>query len=249
VDIALAAAVLAPALAVGSFLNVVASRLPLRIPIGRTRSTCMSCSTPIAARDNIPLLSYVLLRGRCRACGDRIPARYPLVEGLSAGLTVACLLHFGISAEAILAAFFCSVLVVVSAIDVEHGIVPNRIVMPATGIVLVAQTAIEPSPEWFFGALGASAFLFVAALAYPQGMGMGDVKLALLLGAMLGRVVGVALMLGMLFALVPAVVLAIRHGASARKLAIPFAPFLSAGAVVALFVGDAILDWYLALLN
>jgi leader peptidase (prepilin peptidase)/N-methyltransferase len=112
--------------------------------------------------------------------------------------------------------------------------------------VLVAHTALQPSPEWALGALGAALFLFIAALAYPGGMGMGDVKLALLLGAMLGRYVGVGLMLGMLVAIVPSVFLLARHGAAARKMGIPFAPFLALGAVVALFVGHALLDAYLS---
>jgi leader peptidase (prepilin peptidase) / N-methyltransferase len=248
-ELALAAMAAAPGLAVGSFLNVVASRLPQREPIGSSRSMCMSCGTQIAARDNIPLLSYALLRGRCRHCRARIPARYPLVEGATALLVAACVLRFGVTWDALLAAFFCAVLVTLSAIDVEHRIVPNRLVLPAFLIVLAAHTAIEPSPEWLLGAVGASGFLFVAALAYPRGMGMGDVKLALLLGAMLGRLVAVGLMLGLLAALVPAAVLALRHGARARKLAIPFAPFLALGAVVALFAGDPILDWYLSLLG
>jgi leader peptidase (prepilin peptidase)/N-methyltransferase len=206
----------------------------------------MSCGTQVAARDNIPLVSYVLLRGRCRSCDVAIPLRYPLVEGVTALLIVACVVRFGVTPEAAVAAFFCSVLVAISAIDVEHRIVPNRLVLPAFAVVLLAQTAIEPSAEWLLGALGASAFLLAAALAYPKGMGMGDVKLALLLGAMLGREVGVALMLGMLFSLVPAAVLAARHGARARKMALPFAPFLALGSVVALFAGDPILEWYLA---
>jgi leader peptidase (prepilin peptidase)/N-methyltransferase len=141
------------------------------------------------------------------------------------------------------------VLVAISAIDIEHRIVPNRIVMPSFLVVLVAQTAIDPSPEWLLGAIGASGFLLAAALAYPRGMGMGDVKLALLLGAMLGRLVVVGLMLGLLLALVPAAVLAARHGRAARKMGIPFAPFLSAGAIVALFAGEPILDWYLGMLG
>ncbi len=248
-NLALAAAAAAPGLAVGSFLNVVASRVPLRRPIGMERSRCMSCETAIAARDNVPLLSYILLRGRCRSCGASIPVRYPIVEGLTALLVVACVLTFGVTPDAAVASFFCAVLVAIAAIDIEHRIVPNRIVIPAFTVVLAAQTALEPTPEWLLGALGASAFLFAAALVHPQGMGMGDVKLALLLGAMLGRHVGVALMLGMLFALVPAAVLAVRHGARARKMAIPFAPYLAVGAVVALFAGEPILDWYVGLLG
>jgi leader peptidase (prepilin peptidase)/N-methyltransferase len=248
-NFALAAVAAAPALAVGSFLNVVASRVPLRRGIVMDRSECMSCGTQIAARDNVPLVSYALLRGRCRSCSAVIPVRYPIVEGVTAALIVACVLRFGVTAEAAVAAFFCAVLVAISAIDVEHRIVPNRIVLPSFVIVLVAQTAIDPSVEWVLGALAASGLLFVAALVYPAGMGMGDVKLALLLGAMLGRLVAVGLMLGFLFALVPAVVLAARHGRAARKMGVPFAPFLSAGAIVALFVGEPILDWYLGLLR
>ena len=243
-DVALAAVVAAPALAVGSFLNVVASRLPLQRPLSRPRSACMSCGTEIGARDNVPLVSYALLRGRCRHCGMHIPARYPLVEAATALLAAACILVFGLNAYGLTAAFFCAVLVVISAIDIEHRIVPNRIVLPAAAVVLAAQLLREPSLEWPLAALGASTGLFLVALAYPRGMGMGDVKLALLLGAMLGVDVVVALMAGMLAALVPAVVLLARHGSAARKLAIPFAPFLALGALVALFAGDAILRWY-----
>ena len=152
---------------------------------------------------------------------------------------------FGLSGEAVVAAFFCIVLVVLSAIDTMHRIVPNRIVLPAALLVLVAQTALQPSPGWLMAALGASGFLLVAALAYPAGMGMGDVKLALLLGAMLGRLVGVGLMLGMFAALVPSVVLFARHGSAARKMGIPFAPFLALGALIALFAGKPLLDAYL----
>jgi leader peptidase (prepilin peptidase) / N-methyltransferase len=246
VSVAFAAVLAAPGLAVGSFLNVVASRMPLRIPIGTSRSRCMSCSHELSALDNVPLLSYAALRGRCRHCAAPIPWRYPAVEAVTALLVVACGLRFGATPEALVAAGFCVVLVVISAIDIEHRIVPNRIVVPAAGVALVLQTILYPSPEWAIAAVGAAGFLFLAALAYPKGMGMGDVKLALLLGAMLGRNVTVALMVGCFAALVPALVLTLRHGSRARKIAIPFAPFLAFGAVIALFVGDTILDRYLA---
>lgn len=247
-SLAFAAVAFAPGLAVGSFLNVVASRVPLRRSISGGRSACMSCSHEIAAYDNIPLVSWAVLRGRCRHCDAAIPLRYPLVELVTALLVAASVLRFGLTLEALVAVFFCVVLVAISAIDIEHRIVPNRIVIPSAAIVLVAQTALQTSPEWALAALGASGFLFVAALAYPKGMGMGDVKLALLLGAMLGRPVAVGLMIGFLAALVPAAVLTLRHGSKARKIAIPFAPFLAFGAIVALFAGDPILDWYLELL-
>ena len=246
--VALAAFTLAPGLVLGSFLNVVATRLPLRRSVVTPRSACPGCGTAIAWYDNLPVLSYLLLRGRCRACRSPIGIVYPLVELVTALLLAACVLAFGLTPRAAVAGLFCAVLVVISAIDLKHRIVPNRIVLPAAAVVLAAQTAISPSPEWAIGGFGAALFLLVAALVYPRGMGMGDVKLALLLGAMLGRTVPVALMLGMLAALVPAVVLLARHGSAARKLALPFAPFLSLGAIIALFFGDALLDAYLTLL-
>ena len=242
---AVAAVLAAPALALGSFLNVVAARVPLRRSVMRPGSACMSCAAPVAWYDNLPLLSWALLRGRCRSCGARISPVYPAVELATAVLVVACFVAFGLTAKAAVAAFFCAVLVVVSAIDLAHRIIPNRIVLPAAAICLVAQTALQPSPEWVLAALGASVFLLVAALAYPGGMGMGDVKLALLMGAVLGRTVPVALMAGMLLALVPSMVLLARHGARARKMGIPFGPFLALGSVLALFWGVAVVDWYL----
>lgn len=247
-DAAVLALVAGPGLALGSFLNVVAARLPLRRSLLRPGSSCMSCAAPVAWYDNVPLLSWALLRGRCRSCGAGISAVYPAVELATAALVLACVLVFGLTGRAAVAAFFCAVLVVVSAIDLAHRIIPNRIVLPAAAICLVAQTALEPSPEWALAALGASCFLLVAALAYPGGMGMGDVKLALLMGAVLGRTVPVALMAGMLLALVPSVVLLARHGGRARKMGIPFGPFLALGSVLALFWGDAVVDWYLATL-
>jgi len=243
-----AAFVFAPALALGSFLNVVAARVPLRRSIVRPPSACMSCSERIAWYDNVPALSWFLLRGRCRHCKAAIPWVYPGVELATAALVVGCVLAFGVSWDALIASFFCAVLVVISAIDLEHKIIPNRIVVPAFVIVLAAQTLLHPSPEWALAALGASSFLFVAAVVYPAGMGMGDVKLALLLGAMLGRVVPVGLMLGMLLALVPSVVLLARHGAAARKMGFPFGPFLALGSILALFWGDRLMEAYLNLL-
>jgi len=244
VDVALGMLAFWPALALGSFVNVVAARVPLRRSVVRPRSACMACASELAWYDNVPVVSYLVLRGRCRSCGKEISLLYPAVELATAWLVAACFVVFGLSGEAVVSAFFCAVLVAITATDITHRIVPNRIVLPAAAVVLVAQTALFPSPEWALGAIGASGFLLVAALAYPAGMGMGDVKLALLLGAMLGRLVGVGLMLGMFAALVPSVVLLARHGSAARKMGIPFAPFLAFGAVVALFVGKPLLDAY-----
>jgi leader peptidase (prepilin peptidase)/N-methyltransferase len=247
-NVELAALTLAPGLAVGSFLNVLAARIPLRRSIVSPGSACMSCATPLHWYDNVPLLSYAVLRGRCRHCGAGISWRYPAVEAATAVLVAGCALDFGFSWEFAVAAVFCAVLVTISATDLERRIIPNRIVVPAAAVLLAAQTVLHPSVEWIVSGLGAAAFFLAAALAYPGGMGMGDVKLALLLGVVLGRVVPVALLAGMISALVPAAVLGARHGRAARKMAIPFGPFLALGGVLALFAGHAILDWYLRVL-
>src|ERR1700756_4233606 len=163
-DLALAVFALAPGLALGSFLNVVAARLPLQRSLVSPGSACMSCGHEIARRDNIPLVSWLLLRGRCRSCQATIPARYPAVELVSALLVAGCVWKFGLHPEALVAAVFCLVLVAISATDIEHGIIPNRIVLPAFVVILAAQTAIHPSPQWAVGALAAAGFLFAAAL-------------------------------------------------------------------------------------
>jgi leader peptidase (prepilin peptidase)/N-methyltransferase len=239
--------VFVPGLAIGSFLGVVAARVPLRRSIVRPGSACMSCETEISWYDNVPVLSYLLLRGRCRHCGVRIPPRDLAIELTTAVLLAGCVLEFGLTARAASAAIGCAALVVATATDLERRIVPNWVVLPAAAAVLVIQTVFYPSPQWALGAVGAAGFLFVAALAYPGGMGMGDVKLALLIGALLGKVTPVGIMLGLLLALVPSIVLIARHGSGARKIAIPFAPFLAAGAVIALFAGESILHAYLNL--
>jgi len=246
-EVAVAAFAFAPGLALGSFLNVVAARVPLRRSVVKPASACMSCGTQLAARDNVPVVSWLLLRARCRHCAARIPFRYPAVELATAALLAVCVLVFGLSFDALLAAFFCAVLVAISAVDIEHRIVPNRIVIPATAVLLPLHTIVDPTPEWALGAFGAALFLFVAVLAYPAGMGMGDVKLALFMGAMLGKTVAVGLMVGMLTALLPSLFLVARHGSKARKMKIPFAPFLALGSLAALFAGEALLDAYLGL--
>jgi leader peptidase (prepilin peptidase)/N-methyltransferase len=248
---ALAAAGIAffPALAVGSFLNVVAARVPIGRSVVRPPSACMECAREIAWYDNVPVLSWLVLHGRCRNCGTSISWRYPAVELSTALLVAGCFWKFGLTWDAAVASFFCVVLVVLSAIDIDRRIVPNKIVLPAAVIVLAAQTILHPSVEWLAAALGASLFLLLAALAYPSGMGMGDVKLALLLGAALGRTVPVAMFAGMLSALVPSAVLFARHGSAARKMGIPFAPFLALGGLLGLFAGHPLVDAYLNLLR
>ena len=241
---AAAAVVLAPALALGSFLNVVVVRVPARRSLLRPPSSCGYCATEILWRDNVPVLSYALLRGRCRHCAANISPAYPLVEAVTALLIATCFAVYGVTAEAAFAAGFCAVLVVLSVIDMNDGIVPTRIVVPAAGVLLVAHAAIGASLAGLAWALIAAGGLFLVARAYPTGLGAGEVKLALLLGAMLVASVTVALVIGLFAALVAAAVLVSRRCASAPRMGVPLVPCLSLGAIVALFFGDAILDAY-----
>ena len=165
---------------------------------------------------------------------------------LATGLLGAgCGLAFGLTATALISAVFCWILVVVTRTDLEHKLIPNRIVLPGTVLVLVARTLDDPSIEWLVAALVAGAAMLLIALIYPAGLGMGDVKLAAFLGAGLGAAVVVGIFVGFLAAFVPAAVLLVRHGRAARKAAIPLGPFLALGAVVALFAGNDVLDWYI----
>src|SRR5215472_16086269 len=162
-----------PGLAIGSFLGVVAARVPLRRSVVHPGSACMSCEAPIRWYDNVPVLSYALLRGRCRRCGVRIPPRDLAIELTTALLLVGCVLEFGVSLRTVAAAIGWGALVVVTATDIERRIVPNRVVLPAAAAVLALDTLWHPSPEWAMGAFGFAGFLFLVALAYPGGMGMG----------------------------------------------------------------------------
>jgi leader peptidase (prepilin peptidase) / N-methyltransferase len=178
---------------------------------------------------------------------ERVPRspRLALVTAATALLAAASGAVYGFTVEAAIAAFFCCVLVIVTRADFEHRLIPNRVVLPAAGVLLVVRTLDEPSLAWALGAVGAGVALFLVVLAYPAGMGMGDVKLAAYLGAGLGASVAVALFAGFVAAFFPAIVLLLRHGRAARKRAIPLGPFLALGGVIGLFFGDQILDWYL----
>lgn len=246
-DLALAAFAFVPGLAFGSFMNVVAARVPLRRSLVSPGSACMSCGHEIGWRDNIPVLSWLLLRGKCRNCKETIPWRYPAVELVSALLVAGCAWKFGMHPETLVAAAFCLILVAISATDIEHGIIPNRIVLPAFPVILAAQTAIHPSLEWTIAAFAASAFFFLPALL--GGMGAGDAKLALVLGAMLGKLVIIGVFVGLLAGMVPSIVLFIRLGVGARKVKLRFGPFLAIGAVVALFAGHPLLQAYWSLFH
>jgi leader peptidase (prepilin peptidase)/N-methyltransferase len=161
------------------------------------------------------------------------------------GLSVAAFVVEGAGWEACVDTAAFLVLAAITVTDLEQRIIPNRIVLPAAAAALAVQTIRDPSPEWALAAAGAGGFYFLMALVYPAGLGLGDVKLALFLGAWLGRDVGIGLFIGSLVALLPAIVILARHGTAGRKMGIPFGPFLAVGAVCANFFGKAILDAWL----
>ena len=233
--------------AVGSFLNVAAYRLPLRQSIVRPRSRCTSCDTQIASYDNVPILSWLMLRGRCRSCGAAIPVRYPLVEALTAALFVAVALRADSAGELWPGLVLVSVLVLVAAIDIEHRIVPNRVLAPAALTALLLWLLADPDRvlENLIAGAAAGGFLLVAALAYPGGMGMGDVKLAAVMGFFLGRAVAPALLVGFAVGVLVGVGIMAARGMQARKQAIPFAPYLALGGVVGQLFGGDLIDWYI----
>jgi leader peptidase (prepilin peptidase)/N-methyltransferase len=169
----------------------------------------------------------------------------PIAVVVFAALVVACVATFGLSVEALVDTLACAVLVAVTVTDLERRIVPNRIIVPALVVALVVQTIRDPSVEWIVAALAAGGFYLIAALIYPSGLGMGDVKMAAFLGAWLGAPVIVALFAGSLLALIPAIFILATKGRAGRKVGIPFAPFLAGGGVVALFFGDALMDAWL----
>ena len=234
-------------LLLGSFLNVVAYRLPRGESLSVPASHCPSCEEPIKPYDNIPVLSWLLLRGRCRSCKSAIPWRYPLVELGTALLMALTVLVLGADRDAWLGLAFVLLLVPVAVIDIDHRIIPNKLMLLGTVVALGLLAATDPGaiPEHLIAGFAAGGFLLAAAVARPGGMGMGDVKLALLLGVALGRTVPVALMVGTISALVPSAVLFVRHGSAARKMKIPFGPFLALGGLVGLLAGDPLVSWYL----
>ena len=234
--------------AIGSFLNVVIWRLPRGESVVAPRSSCPQCATPIRARDNVPVLSWALLRGRCRDCKAAISPRYPVIEALTALLCVAVVVVLGPGTQAWLALALVLLLVPVTFIDLDHRIIPN--VLMAIGAVsalaLVAVLQPDALVEHLLAAAGAGGFLLVAAVAYPAGMGMGDVKLAAVLGLFLGTAVAPAMFVAMLAGSVVGALIIARKGAKeGRKTAIPFGPYLAFGALVGALYGDAMVDWYL----
>ncbi|HVM35682.1 MAG TPA: prepilin peptidase [Actinomycetota bacterium] len=243
----------------GSFATVAAHRIPKRESIVTGRSRCPVCGNTITAIQNIPVVSYIVQGGRCRNCRTRISVRYPLQEVAAALLFAGAAAKFGYSIETIVFAAFFWVLLVLSVIDLEHRLLPNRVVYPAfvagwAGLALAAL--VEGEPERLLGALWGMAifggFFFLVGFLFPAGMGGGDVKLAFVLGTFLGYVGGagltaVGMFLSFFFGSVIGFVV-ILVSAEGRKTKIPFGPFLALGTVAAIFVGRPLIDAYLSTL-
>jgi leader peptidase (prepilin peptidase) / N-methyltransferase len=242
----------------GSFLTVLVHRLPRKEGVVRGRSRCPRCGAEIRARDNIPVISWVLLRGRCRACGEPISPEYPLTELATAALFAGAALAFEDLLLSALVAPFLGLMLAVGLIDARWRIVPNAIMYPALVIYLVALGVADLAgggvslPRALLGSLLYAGPLFLVALAVPGGMGMGDVKLAALIGLVLGSIdlsyVGVAAAVGIIGGGVGAILALVVLGYRRRQ-HIPFGPFLAVGAIVAAFAAPAISSLYLSLLG
>jgi leader peptidase (prepilin peptidase)/N-methyltransferase len=235
-------------LVVGSFVTVVAHRVPLGESVVGGRSRCPSCGAQIAAYDNVPVFSWLLLRGRARCCGAPISPRYPLTElGLGVLYAATVIVLWDDPAEVALGLVFVTMLMAVTLTDLELRIIPNRILAVSVAIGLVLAAVLDPGslPERAIAAAAAGGLLFLAALAYPRGMGLGDVKLAAAMGFFLGRNVAPAIFVALLAGSLVGLAIIARQGASARKQAIPFGPFLALGGVAGLLLGDQMVDLYL----
>lgn len=236
-------------LSMGSFVTVVAHRVPRGDSIVRPRSRCPGCGEQISAVDNVPVLSWLLLRGRCRRCGEPISSRYPLTE-LALGVLYAAIVAvlWGELTEVLLGIVFVTVLMAITLTDLELRIIPNKVLLVGAVAGLAIAAVGDPSslPERLIAAAAAGGLLFLVALAYPKGLGLGDVKLAAVMGLFLGREVAPAILVALLAGSAVGLVLIARDGAAARKQAIPFGPFLAIGGIVGLLAGPAIVDWYLA---
>jgi leader peptidase (prepilin peptidase)/N-methyltransferase len=231
---------------IGSFLNVVIHRVPLGESIVSPGSRCPGCGKEIAPWDNVPVISWLALRGRCRHCGEAISPRYPAVELLTALCFAGVAAARGVDDDLVLQLPLVAVLIAVAGIDLEHRIVPNKILVPAAvyGVIAGAIVMTGDLPELLIAGAGAFLAMLLIALAYPRGMGMGDVKLAGVMGLYLGLSVIPALFIGFLSGTVVGVGMLAREGKGARKKGVPFAPFLALGGIVALIAGPELIELY-----
>jgi len=237
-------------LLVGSFLNVVIHRVPLHQSVVWPASRCPACGAPIAALDNVPLLSYALLGGRCRNCKARISARYPLVEGLTGALFAAAAYEFGLDLRLLSALVLISTLIALGGIDLEHRLLPNAIVGPAAVVGLALSILQSPERWWVYpiSAFAVAGGLLALAISYPGGMGMGDVKMGGMLGAFLGPYAALAVFLGAFGGAITGGLL-IASGRIERRHALPFGVFMALGGILTLFVGPQLWRLYLDLVG
>jgi leader peptidase (prepilin peptidase) / N-methyltransferase len=227
---------------IGSFLNVVAHRVPLGESLVSPGSHCPGCGAPVRPYDNIPVVSWLLLRGRCRNCGMRISARYPLVE-LATAITFAAVVAVrGFDNDLILELPLVATLIALAAIDFDHKLLPNRIVYPLAAYGVIATLLVDQDD--LVENLIAGAGAFAAVIAYPRGMGMGDVKLAGAMGLYLGLSVIPALLVAFLSGSLVGIVILAREGAAGRKKAVPFGVFLALGGIVGVLAGPELIDLY-----
>lgn len=231
----------------GSFLNVVVYRLPRQESVVKPRSHCTSCGEPVQPYDNIPIISWLVLRGHCRFCSAPISPRYPMVEGLTVALCVAAVLVHDSASQIALSIALILVVLPAALIDLEHRIIPNKLNAIGALLAILLGVVLDPSgePERLLAAAGAGGFLLAALLAYPKGMGMGDVKFVAVIGLFLGENVIVAVLLALIAGvLVGGLVMARKGVTQGRKTAVPFGPFLALGAISAVFVGSPLITWY-----
>ena len=239
---------------IGSFLNVCIFRLPKEESIVTPGSHCPHCQKPIKFSDNVPLVSYILLNGRCRYCKESISIQYPLVEGITALVSLILFVRFGPTLSYLFYFSFIAALIVISIIDLYHQIIPDVISLPGVGVGLLASLAIPQINfiDSLIGALLGGGSLFIVATLYQwlfkrEGMGGGDVKLLAMIGAFLGwKAVILTILLGSLLGSISGIIVMVLRGKD-FKYAIPFGPFLSLGAVIALFYGQDLIRWYLYL--
>jgi leader peptidase (prepilin peptidase) / N-methyltransferase len=231
---------------IGSFLNVVIHRLPLRRSLVHPGSSCTSCDAAIAPYDNVPVISWLLLRGRCRHCGARISPRYPAVELLTAVAFAAVVAVRGFDDGLVLELPFVACLIALAGIDLDHKLLPNRIVYPMAAYGLAATALVETDElvEHLIAGTGGFLFLILAVLAYPRGMGMGDVKLAGAMGLYLGLSIVPAMLVAFLTGTLVGLGIIAREGAQARKKAVPFGVFLALGGIVAVLAGPELIELY-----
>jgi leader peptidase (prepilin peptidase) / N-methyltransferase len=231
---------------IGSFLNVVAHRVPLGESIVSPGSRCPECGAPVKAYDNVPVVSWLVLRGRCRNCGAPISPRYPLVELATALAWAGVVAARGFDDNLVLELPFVAALIALAAIDFDHKLLPNKIVYPLAVYGVIATLLVDRGDlvENLIAGAGAFAFLLAAVIAYPRGMGMGDVKLAGAMGLYLGASVIPALLVAFLSGSVVGIVILAREGAAGRKKAVPFGIFLALGGIVGVLAGPELIDVY-----